>query len=92
MAILPSCMGLPMYRPNPDMRVVAVCGDGATALQAIRQLAPTVAVLDILMPGLNGLDVLEGISADRSATKVVLLTATATDRQLLGACPFNRFW
>jgi two-component system nitrate/nitrite response regulator NarL len=37
------------------------------------------------MPGLSGLGVLEAISADRSATKVVLLTATATDRQLLAA-------
>jgi two-component system nitrate/nitrite response regulator NarL len=67
------------------MSVVAACGDGAAALQAIRQLAPTVAVVDFLMPGSNGLDLLEGISADRSATKVVLLTATATDRQLLAA-------
>ena len=70
---------------NPDIRVVAACGDGAAALQAIRQFAPTVAVLDFLMPDLNGLEVLEGISADRSATKVVLLTASATDRQLLAA-------
>ena len=70
---------------NPDMTVVAACSDGTAALQAIRQLAPTVAVLDLLMPGLSGLGVLEGISADRSATKVVLLTTTATDRQLLAA-------
>jgi DNA-binding NarL/FixJ family response regulator len=68
---------------EPGMTVVAACKDGTAALQAIRQLAPTVAVLDFSMPGLNALDVLEVISADRSATKVVLLTATATDRQLL---------
>jgi DNA-binding NarL/FixJ family response regulator len=70
---------------EPDMTVVAACSDGAAALQAIRQLAPTVAVIDFLMPGLDALDVLEGIFANRSATKVVLLTATATDRQLLAA-------
>ena len=70
---------------NPDMTVIASCSDGTAALLAIRQLAPMVAVLDFLMPGLNALDVLECISADRGATKVVLLTATATDRQLLAA-------
>jgi CheY-like chemotaxis protein len=48
---------------NADMSVVAACSDGTTALQAICQLAPSVAVLDFLMPGLNALDVLEGISA-----------------------------
>ena len=48
---------------NSDMTVVAACPDGTAALRAIRQLAPMVAVLDFLMPGLNALDVLEGISA-----------------------------
>jgi DNA-binding NarL/FixJ family response regulator len=54
-------------------------------LQAIRQLAPTVAVLDFFMPGLNGLEVLANMSAERSLTRAVFLTATATDRQLLAA-------
>jgi two-component system, NarL family, nitrate/nitrite response regulator NarL len=70
---------------EPDMTVVAACSNGAAALKAIRELSPTVAVLDFLMPVLNGLDVLEAISADCSPTKVVLLTATASDRQLLTA-------
>jgi two-component system, NarL family, nitrate/nitrite response regulator NarL len=74
-----------VLRANSDMNVVAVCGDGATALEAIRKWSPNVAVLDILMPGLNGLDVLARIVADRLATKVVFLTATASDAQLVRA-------
>jgi two-component system, NarL family, nitrate/nitrite response regulator NarL len=70
---------------NSDMTVVAACSDGVAALKAIRQLAPTVAVLDISMPGLSGLDVLAGISGERCATKAVLLTATASEGQLLTA-------
>ena len=54
-------------------------------MQAIRQLAPTVAVLDFFMPGLNGLEVLANMSAERSVTRAVFLTATATDKQLLTA-------
>jgi two-component system, NarL family, nitrate/nitrite response regulator NarL len=68
-----------------EMNVVAVCGDGATALEAIRKWSPDVAVLDILMPGVTGLDVLLSIAADGLPTKVVLLTATASERQLLRA-------
>ena len=68
---------------NSDMTVVSACGDGTTALEAIRQLAPTIAVLDGRMPGLSGLDVVASISRERCPTKVVLLVATATDEQRL---------
>jgi two-component system nitrate/nitrite response regulator NarL len=44
-----------------------------------------VAVLDFFMPGLNGLDVLANMSAERRVTRAVFLTATATDKQLLAA-------
>ena len=74
-----------VLRSNPDMNVVAACSDGATALEAIRKWSPNVAVLDIAMPVLSGLDVLASITADGLATKVVILTATASDAQLLHA-------
>jgi DNA-binding NarL/FixJ family response regulator len=54
-------------------------------LEAIRKCSPNVAVLDISMPGLSGLDVLTSITAEGLATKVVILTATASDAQLLHA-------
>ena len=72
-----------ILKSNSDMTVVASCSDGTAALQAISLLTPTVAVLDCSMPGLTGLDVLARISADRRATKVVLLTASY--RELLAA-------
>jgi two-component system nitrate/nitrite response regulator NarL len=74
-----------VLRANSDINVVAVCSDGATALEAIRKWSPNVAVLDILMPVLTGLDVLARIVADGLATKVVFLTATASDAQLVRA-------
>jgi DNA-binding NarL/FixJ family response regulator len=74
-----------LLRSNSDINVVAACSNGAAVTQAIRQLAPTVAVLDFFMPGLNGLEVLATMSAERSVTKPVFLTATATDKQLLAA-------
>jgi two-component system nitrate/nitrite response regulator NarL len=74
-----------LLRSNPDIEVAATCSNGAAVMQAIRQLAPAVAVLDFFMPGLNGLEVLTNLSAERSVTRAVFLTATATDKQLLTA-------
>lgn len=74
-----------VLRSNSDMNVVTVCSDGATALEAIRKWSPDVAVLDISMPGLTGLDVLASIKADSLVTKVVLLAATASDDQIARA-------
>jgi two-component system, NarL family, nitrate/nitrite response regulator NarL len=74
-----------ILRAQPDMNVLAACSDGSAAAQAIRQLSPDVAVLDVAMPGLNGLDVLSSVVNDGGKTKVVFLTAVATDDQILGA-------
>jgi DNA-binding NarL/FixJ family response regulator len=59
---------------EPDMTVVAALGDGATALEAIRRLTPDVAVLDVRMPGLDGLEVAHRIVDDRLPTRAVLVT------------------
>jgi two-component system, NarL family, nitrate/nitrite response regulator NarL len=74
-----------LLRSHQDIEVVAACINGRTVLQVIRQMAPTVAVLDFFIPDLNGLEVLANMSAERSATRAVFLTATATNRQLLNA-------
>jgi two-component system nitrate/nitrite response regulator NarL len=74
-----------LLRSNPDIKVAASCSNGTAVMQAIRQMEPTVAVLDFFMPGLNGLEVLANMSAERSVTRAVFLTATATDKQLLTA-------
>src|SRR5262245_29836279 len=74
-----------VLRSNSDINVVAACNDGAAALKAIRQFTPTVAVLDISMPGFSGLDVLTRLAREQSKTKVVCLTASATNEQLFTA-------
>jgi two-component system, NarL family, nitrate/nitrite response regulator NarL len=72
-----------ILRSTSDMTVCAACNNGAEALEAIQKWTPTVAVLDVNMPGLNGIEVLASIPSN--PTKVVFLTATATDTQILGA-------
>jgi two-component system nitrate/nitrite response regulator NarL len=66
-----------------DFRVVAKCRTGAGAFRAITDLKPEVAVLDIAMPEMTGLEILIKLRAEGAKTKIILLTANATDRQLL---------
>jgi DNA-binding LytR/AlgR family response regulator len=58
----------------PELQVVAECGDGLAALEALTSQQPEVAFLDIRMPGLTGLEVAR--AAD--ATHVVFTTAYET--------------
>lgn len=63
-----------------------VCGEAASAeaaVSAAETLQPDIVVLDILMPGLSGLDVLEKITAASPATQVILLTASESVEDLL---------
>ncbi len=54
---------------------VTTCNSGEEALALIRQKAFDVVVLDIRLPGINGLDVLMRIKDNRPATKVIIMTA-----------------
>jgi DNA-binding NarL/FixJ family response regulator len=72
-----------LLRSYPGINVLAECCDGSAALKAIAELVPDIAVIDIAMPGLTGLEVLTILGT--SQTKVVVLTATATDKQLVTA-------
>jgi len=70
---------------RPQFEVISTAADGDAALAAIRQLAPDVAVVDVNMPKLNGLDVLRTAVAERLATRIVFLTASLTDERTLEA-------
>ena len=56
--------------------VVAAVGDGHAALQAIRDHAPDVALLDYKMPGLDGIAVAHAVARDHLSARVLLLSAT----------------
>ena len=60
---------------------VTAVADGSAALDALARHRPDLVLLDVMMPGLSGLDVLRRIRADEQlrALKVLLLTARARD-------------
>ena len=58
----------------PDAEIVAECGDGASAVEAILRHAPDVLFLDVQLGGVSGLDVLERVGAD-AVPAIVFVTA-----------------
>ncbi|WP_370415119.1 response regulator [Streptomyces fradiae] len=63
---------------QPDIEVVAEAGDGTAAVEAVRRLAPDVALLDIRMPRTDGIEACRTISAE-SRCRTVMLTTFDTD-------------
>ncbi|AJF67547.1 response regulator [Streptomyces vietnamensis] len=63
---------------QPDIEVVAEAGDGTEAVEAVRRLAPDVALLDIRMPRTDGIEACRAISAE-SGCRTVMLTTFDTD-------------
>ena len=51
-----------------------VATDGKTAFSLVRDTKPDIAILDITMPGLNGIEVTRKLNKIKSATKVIILT------------------
>ena len=59
---------------NPDMKVVAEHVNGADALRWIRANGCDVALLDIAMPGLNGIDVLKQLHEEKPKLPILILS------------------
>lgn len=74
-----------LLRQVPDFQIVACCRDGEEALHAVRQHRPDVLILDILMPGKDGLAVLRELHEEELPTRVVLLTAALDEDHVLEA-------
>jgi two-component system alkaline phosphatase synthesis response regulator PhoP len=60
-----------------------VVHDGARALERIRAEQPDLVVLDLMLPGMSGLDVLDTLRKEKRTTRVVILTALATENDLV---------
>jgi two-component system, NarL family, nitrate/nitrite response regulator NarL len=63
--------------------VVASCSDGRSCIEAIRNLVPDIAILDISMPGLTGLEILTIANSESLSTRLVFFAASIEDRELV---------
>jgi two-component system nitrate/nitrite response regulator NarL len=70
-----------LFSAEGDFNVVASCRDGASCIEAIRELSPNLAVLDVSLSGQSGLQVLAAIRSERLRTQVVFLSSGDSDGQ-----------
>ena len=72
-----------LFRLEEDIEVVARCADGLQAIDAVKKHEPDVLILDMRMPGANGLAVMRALRDLGSQTRVVLLAGAVSDRELV---------
>ncbi len=70
---------------EPGFEVIAEAGDGRAAVELVAELRPEIVLLDLAMPGVNGLEALEGIRQASPKTKVLLLSMFADEEYILRA-------
>lgn len=63
----------------PEIRIVAEADDGREAMRLIKEHQPDVALMDIVMPGLNGLEVAARVAKDFPNVRVIILSMYASE-------------
>ncbi|MFC2072680.1 response regulator [Chloroflexota bacterium] len=71
-----------LLEKTPDIEVVGEASSGEEAVAEIERLTPDVVLMDITMPGLNGLDATRQIKSRNANVRVLILTVHETDQYL----------
>jgi DNA-binding NarL/FixJ family response regulator len=67
----------------PEIEIVGEAGDGAQAVALVNELAPDIVIMDVAMPGMNGLTATRQILELRPETKVLILTQYVSKEYVL---------
>ena len=70
---------------QPDFEVVGEASDGSETVRLAAMLEPDVILLDLEMPGVDGVAALEGLREAGSKSRAIVFTAYDTDQRILGA-------
>jgi two-component system, NarL family, response regulator len=71
-----------MLTTQPDMEVVGSASGGEEAMQMLRCQPADILLLDLRMPGMNGVDTLHAIRAERINVRAIILTSFETDEDI----------
>lgn len=78
-----------LLQDAPDIEIVGEAGNGEAAVNLARTHRPDVALLDISMPGMNGLEAAQKIREVSPDTKLLFLTMYADDEYIIQALRFG---
>ena len=70
---------------QPDMTLVAEATNGHEAIESFREHRPDVALMDLRMPDMNGIEAIRAIRTEFPTARIIVLTTYAGDVQALGA-------
>src|SRR5260221_10514961 len=68
-----------------DFNIVACCSDGMSCIEALRNLAPDIVILDVSIPGVTWLEILSIVNSENLSTRLVFFTASDEDCELVMA-------
>jgi len=74
-----------LLEAEPDFTVVGEASDGQQVLDLVERLKPTVAIIDLMMPGLNGLEVVNQISQRVPQTRTLVLSMYSSEAYIVAA-------
>ena len=78
-----------LFSLEPDLEVVGEAKNGTELLDLVRELQPDILLLDLKMPGLDGLSVLQRIQNQKLKTKIIILTAADDEGEFVQAMKFG---
>jgi two-component system NarL family response regulator len=74
-----------LIKTVPDMTVVAEAADGVQAVELFRQHRPDIAIMDLRLPGMSGVEAIAAIRRDFPAARVIVLTTFEGDEDIFRA-------
>jgi DNA-binding NarL/FixJ family response regulator len=74
-----------LLETQPDLKVVGAVSNGREAIEQIQKLEPNIAILDIAMPEVNGLDVARYLNSNCPNTQVIMLSMHRTTEHIIQA-------
>ncbi len=72
-----------IFSKVPDIKLIGVASDGEEAYQKIKELKPDVVILDVILPGIDGIELTRKIVAEFPATKVVLHSSSVSEDMIV---------
>lgn len=74
-----------LVNAESDMKIVAEASTGEEAIEQFRKYRPAVTLMDIQMPGLNGIDAIQGIQSEFANARIIILTTYTGDIRVIRA-------